>query len=61
MKNLAKRIARNLFTSGDGRRAKRLVMEFGIETLPGSGWGEAAAADHVLKLLERSQKKGGAS
>ena len=53
VRHIAKLIAQNLFTEGgpNPRRAKRLVSEFPIEGIDGTGWSEAAAASQIEKLL----------
>ena len=48
---LAKSIARTLFTNGQGKHAQRLVLEIpGVKD--GGGWCEQAVVDQILKALE---------
>ena len=56
-RRLARRIARDLFTNGLGRRVDRLAMmiglEGGAERMLG-GWSERAVADRVADVLRRA-------
>jgi hypothetical protein len=54
---LAKRIARSLFTDGEGRKATRLLFEFEGDT-DGTGWIESAAANQILNVLRGKKEKG---
>jgi hypothetical protein len=48
---LAAKIAAALFTSGDGKRAERLVFQLGSGEDWG-GWSEPAAANYIAKIIE---------
>lgn len=50
-RQLAAKLAKELFTEGGGRRARRLVMEQD-QALNGSGWCESAVADRIEVLLK---------
>jgi hypothetical protein len=64
---LAERIARHLFTQGDGKQACRLVMAFRhpgadktttrSEYQTGTGWCERAVKDLILRHLIRSEER----
>lgn len=51
---LAIEIARQLFTSGDGKRACRLVFQLESKETWG-GWSEPAACQHIKRVLESFQ------
>ena len=48
---LAAEIARQLFTSGDGKRACCLVFQLESKETWG-GWSEAAACQHIKRVIE---------
>lgn len=54
-RKLAEKIARSLFTDGQGERADRLQMMHKTHPSPseraGAGWCEAAVADRIAEIL----------
>lgn len=48
---LATRIARDLFTDGNGDRASRLVMEYPGQSIPSGGWSEEAMRDRIADMI----------
>ena len=53
LNKIAAKIARDLFTDGDGRRASRLVPEDRAKPIDSSGWSERAVADRIAEHLRR--------
>ncbi len=58
-RRLAAKIARELFTDYDGKRASRLAMKHGPsgKEKEGAGWCEKAVADRIEKRLLRAAKR----
>ena len=50
VEEMARAIAADLFTNGDGSRARRLVLEL-PNGRDGGGWSEAPAADRIARTL----------
>jgi len=49
---LAKAIARAIFTTGSGQHAARLVLEL-PDGRDGGGWCEESVVDQILKVLQQ--------
>jgi hypothetical protein len=56
-RRLARLIAKELFTSGDGVRATRLVFETKNGSIEGSGWGERPVADVIERALTKQSRR----
>jgi hypothetical protein len=50
-RRLSYRIAKDLFTDGSGKRAKRLLMLHGDDERPGAGWCQNAVADRIEAFI----------